>query len=84
MAPFSNSASMDAWAAYLAGIATLLLFIPFIPGLRDVPRRIPIRRLIWRFWEQPQTLTDTRFDLLRASMRASKRIRVRELWEGYD
>ena len=49
VAPFSNSASVDVWAVYLTGIATLLLLaIPFIPGLRDVPRLIPVHRLIWR------------------------------------
>jgi hypothetical protein len=25
-----------------------LLLVPFIPGLRDIPRWIPIYRLIWR------------------------------------
>ena len=24
---------------------------PFIPGLRDIPRWIPVHRLIWRNWE---------------------------------
>ena len=49
VAPFSNSASVDVWAVYLTGIATLLLLlVPFIPGLRDVPRWIPVYRLIWR------------------------------------
>ncbi len=49
--PFSNSASVDIWAVYLTGIATLLLLlIPFIPGLRDIPRWIPLHRLIWRSW----------------------------------
>jgi Cytochrome b(N-terminal)/b6/petB len=49
VAPFSNSASVDVWAVYLTGIATLLLLaIPFIPGLRDIPRLIPVHRLIWR------------------------------------
>jgi hypothetical protein len=28
----------------------LLLLVPFIPGLRDVPRLIPVHRLIWRSW----------------------------------
>ena len=28
----------------------LALFIPFIPGLRDIPRLIPVHRLIWRSW----------------------------------
>jgi Cytochrome b(N-terminal)/b6/petB len=49
VAPFSNSASVDVWAVYLTGIATLLLLaVPFIPGLRDIPRLIPVHRLIWR------------------------------------
>jgi len=40
---------VDVWAVYLTGIATLLLLaIPFIPGLRDIPRLIPVHRLIWR------------------------------------
>ena len=26
----------------------LLFFLPFIPGLRDIPRWIPIHKLIWR------------------------------------
>jgi Cytochrome b(N-terminal)/b6/petB len=47
--PFNNSLSVDVWAVYLTGIATLLLLlIPFIPGLRDIPRLIPVHRLIWR------------------------------------
>jgi len=24
--------------------------VPFIPGLRDVPRLIPLHRLVWRTW----------------------------------
>ena len=47
--PFSSSDSVDIWAVYLTGLATvLLLAIPFIPGLRDVPEVIPVHRLIWR------------------------------------
>ena len=38
-------------AIYMTGLATiLLLLIPFIPGLRDIPRLIPVHRLIWRSW----------------------------------
>jgi len=49
VAPFNNSPDVDVWAVYLTGIATLLLLaIPFIPGLRDIPQLIPIHRLIWR------------------------------------
>jgi Cytochrome b(N-terminal)/b6/petB len=51
VSPFQNSASVDIWAVYLTGIATiLLLLIPFIPGLRDIPRVIPVYRLVWRDW----------------------------------
>src|SRR6516164_7218755 len=46
-----NSANLDLIAIYMTGIATLLLLlIPFIPGLRDIPRWIPLHRLIWRGW----------------------------------
>jgi hypothetical protein len=47
--PFSNSANVDMIAVYLTGLATLLLLaVPFIPGLRDIPRWVPLHRLIWR------------------------------------
>jgi hypothetical protein len=49
VSPFASSASVDIWAVYLTGICTLLLlFIPFVPGLRDIPRLVPVHRLIWR------------------------------------
>jgi len=56
ISPFQSSASVDIWAVYMTGIATLLLlFIPFIPGLRDIPRLIPVYRLVWRSWyRRPQ------------------------------
>ena len=55
VSPFQNSTSVDVWAVYLTGAATiLLLLLPFIPGLRDIPRLIPVHRLIWRQdWNQP-------------------------------
>ncbi len=44
-----NSANADLIAIYLTGLATLLLLlVPFLPGLRDIPRLIPVHRLIWR------------------------------------
>ena len=50
-----NSANIDLIAIYMTGVATLLLLaIPFIPGLRDIPRWIPVHRLIWRDWNQSQ------------------------------
>jgi hypothetical protein len=44
-----NSLNIDLIAIYMTGAATLiLLLVPFIPGLRDIPRLIPVHRLIWR------------------------------------
>jgi Cytochrome b(N-terminal)/b6/petB len=48
---WTNSANIDMIAIYMTGIATiLLLLVPFLPGLRDIPRLIPVHRLIWRNW----------------------------------
>jgi hypothetical protein len=50
---FRTSPNADLIAIYLTGAATLLLLcIPFIPGLRDIPRWIPVHRLIWRDWNK--------------------------------
>lgn len=48
---FDNSANVDLIAIYLTEAATLLLLaVPFIPGLRNVPEVIPLHRLVWRRW----------------------------------
>ncbi len=48
---FSTSFNVDLIAIYLTGLATLLLLaVPFIPGIRDIPKWIPVHRLIWRQW----------------------------------
>jgi hypothetical protein len=54
---FSQSSNVDLIAIYLTGLASLLLlFVPFIPGLRDVPRLVPIYRLIWRrYYREAET-----------------------------
>ncbi len=53
---FSTSANVDMIAVYLTGLATiLLLLVPFIPGLRDIPRLIPVHRLVWRAWYRRST-----------------------------
>ena len=47
--PFSTSANADILVMTVMGVLSLaLILIPFIPGVRDVPRWIPIYRLIWR------------------------------------
>jgi hypothetical protein len=39
----------DAWIFYIIGVIGLvIIFFPFIPGLRSIPRWIPVHRLIWR------------------------------------
>jgi hypothetical protein len=48
---WTNSANIDMIAVYMTGVGTILLLcIPFIPGLRDIPRLIPVHKLIWRNW----------------------------------
>jgi hypothetical protein len=50
---FRTSTNADLIAIYLTGAATILLLcIPFIPGLRDIPRWIPVHRLVWRDWNR--------------------------------
>ena len=49
--PFTTSWAANADIAVMAvmGVLTLaLILIPFIPGLRDIPRWVPVYRLIWR------------------------------------
>jgi hypothetical protein len=60
ISPFQYSASADVWAIYLTGICTiLLLLVPFIPGLRDIPRYLPVYRLVWRNWYRSPGATGT-------------------------
>ena len=47
--PFSTSANADVLVMVLMGVLSLaFVCIPFIPGVRDLPRQIPIYKLIWR------------------------------------
>jgi hypothetical protein len=47
--PFSTSANADLLVFLVMGVLSLaLILIPFLPGVRDIPRAIPIYRLIWR------------------------------------
>jgi hypothetical protein len=47
--PFSTSENADAqvWAI-MAVLSLAFVLIPFIPGVRSIPRWIPLYRLIWR------------------------------------
>jgi hypothetical protein len=47
--PFNQVSYGDLLVVLVMGLLTALLFlVPLIPGLRDIPRWIPIYRLIWR------------------------------------
>jgi hypothetical protein len=47
--PFSTSANADALVWGLMALLTLvLIFVPYIPGLRALPRHLGVHRLIWR------------------------------------
>ncbi len=49
--PFSTSDNADALVWGLMMVLTVgLVFLPVIPGLRSVPRWVPVHRLIWRTW----------------------------------
>jgi hypothetical protein len=47
--PFSTSTNADLLVMAVMGVLSILfIMVPFLPGVRDLPRRIPIYRLIWR------------------------------------
>jgi hypothetical protein len=47
--PFKSSENADILVMMMMGVLSLaLICIPFIPGIRSLPRRIPIYRLIWK------------------------------------
>ncbi|MGZ4659358.1 MAG: hypothetical protein ACXVGE_21205 [Blastococcus sp.] len=47
--PFSSSGNADALVWGLMMVLSLaLLLVPFIPGLRSIPRWVPVHRLVWR------------------------------------
>ena len=47
--PFSTSTNADVqvWATMML-LSVILLFLPLIPGLRAIPRKLKVYRLIWR------------------------------------
>jgi len=58
--PFSTSDNADALVWGLMMLLSLgLVFTPFIPGLRSIPRLIPIHRLIWRDYYRDQAVKRT-------------------------
>ncbi|GAA2806445.1 hypothetical protein [Kribbella solani] len=54
--PFSTSDNADAQVWALMMVLTLgLILVPFIPGVRSIPRWVPVHRLIWRNYYRHQT-----------------------------
>jgi hypothetical protein len=53
-----NSSNADLGIIILMTLLTAALaLVPFIPGLRDIPRWVPIHRLIWRRYYAPRKVT---------------------------
>ena len=49
VAPFNTSDNADALVWGVMMLLTLaLLLVPFIPGVRSIPRLVPVYRIIWR------------------------------------
>jgi hypothetical protein len=47
--PFKSSDNADAWVWGLMMVLTLgFILVPYLPGIRSLPRWIPVHRLIWR------------------------------------
>ena len=52
-----NGGNADLGIVILMTVLTALLaLVPFIPGLRDIPRWIPIHRLIWKEYYSPKKI----------------------------
>jgi hypothetical protein len=51
--PMSSSGNVDVLVlAIMAVLSVALLAVPFIPGLRSIPRLVPVHRIIWRRYYQ--------------------------------
>jgi hypothetical protein len=47
--PFSTSTNADVLVMSVMGVLSLaFVLVPFLPGVRGLPRRIPVYKLIWR------------------------------------
>lgn len=55
VSPFNTSGNADALVWGLMMVLTLLFVaVPFLPGLRSLPRVIPVHRLVWRDYSRTQ------------------------------
>jgi hypothetical protein len=44
---WADNADVIVWTLMMV-LSLLLVFVPFIPGLRSIPRKVPVYKLIWR------------------------------------
>lgn len=52
--PYNTAPQADMMAGLTVALfSLLLLLVPVIPGLRDIPRLVPLHRLIWRRQKKP-------------------------------
>jgi hypothetical protein len=55
VSPFSTSGNADALVWGLMALLTLaFILVPFIPGVRSIPKWIPVHRLVWREYYRTQ------------------------------
>jgi hypothetical protein len=55
--PMSSSGNVDVLVlAIMVVLSLALLAVPFIPGLRSIPRAVPVHRVIWRRYYQQHDL----------------------------
>jgi len=51
ISPFNHSGNGDALVfGVMAVLVLAFIFVPFLPGIRSLPRRLGVHRLIWRDW----------------------------------
>ena len=50
----SDAVNALVWALMML-LTLVFVLVPFIPGIRSIPRWIPVHRLIWRNWNQETT-----------------------------
>jgi hypothetical protein len=57
--PMATSSNGDIEVVAIMTVCSLaLLLVPFIPGVRDIPRKIPVHRLIWKDYYRSQRRSD--------------------------
>ena len=51
--PFTTATNADLLVVIIMGVLSIaLMLLPLIPGLRDIPRWVPVHRLVWRNYYQ--------------------------------